>query len=271
MDLAALGFAAGAPTGYPRPVTALRRVLTTVRQGYTRRSAVALALLFAVYTAVGVNWFHLLDLSRGMDWLLAGIWLFMTAVLSWDVRPRRDLPLVLVGFLGGLVIEAWGTQTNLWFYFTRERPPVWILPAWPVAALTVDRIGRVLEVLVPRVDLRLVYWTALPLFVAAMTRFLWPSIDLWMSQVVLVLMVVTTLSPQRVRDDVLLFLAGSALGVFLEYWGTSRRCWTYYSREIPPVEAIFAHGFASVAFLRGTWILGRLTRLLRAEAETAAG
>ncbi|MCK6504210.1 hypothetical protein L6R53_12550 [Myxococcota bacterium] len=229
---------------------------TTVRDGYDRRSLVALAGLFAVYTAVGVNWFHLLDLSRGMDWLLAGIWAFMTAVLCWDIRASRDVPLVIVAFFGGLVIEAWGTQTSLWRYFTAERPPIWILPAWPVAALTIDRIYRLLQAVVPPWRLGAVYAVGVPLFVLAMTRFLWPSIDQSWSQVVVALMIGVTLTPGDRREEVLLFTAGSLLGVFLEYWGTSRRCWTYYTGQVPPLEAIFAHGFASLAFLRGTRALG---------------
>lgn len=236
----------------------MSRTLTTIRQGYDRRSLAALATLLTVYGFVGFNWFHLLDLSRGMDWLLAGIWAFMTAVLCWDVRPRRDLPLVGVAFLGGLVIEAWGTQTNLWRYFTDERPPVWILPAWPVAALAIDRMARVLDTLVPRVRLDLVYWVGVPAFVAWMTRFLWPTISLSMSQLVVALMVVVTVTKQDTRREVLLFAAGTLLGVFLEYWGTTRYCWIYYTRGLPPPEAVVAHGFASVAFLRGVQLWERL-------------
>lgn len=244
----------------------MQTALATLRGGYDRKSLVALAALFAVYTAVGVNWFHLLDLSRGMDWLLAGIWAVMTAVLCWDIRARRDLPLVAVAFVGGLVIEAWGTQTSLWRYFTAERPPIWILPAWPVAALTIDRLYRMLDAVVPRVRLGALYTLGVPLFVLAMTRFLWPTIDLPWSQVVVALMIGVTLSPGDRREEVLLFTAGSLLGVFLEYWGTSRRCWTYYTGEIPPVEAIFAHGFASLAFLRGT----RMVDWARARAGLGA-
>ena len=45
-------------------------------------------------------------------------------------------------------------------------------------------------------------------------------------------------------------LAGIALGYFLEYWGTSRVCWTYYTREIPPLITVMAHGYGQVAFAR---------------------
>lgn len=229
--------------------------MTAWLRGYDRNSVGALLALFLVYSAVGVNWFHLLDLSRGMDWLLVGIWAWMTALLCWDVRPRRDLPLVLVAMGGGLVIEGWGTQTGLWRYFTDERPPLWILPAWPVAALAIDRLGRWIEPLVPRRGEALLYAVGVPAFVVWMTAFLWPAIDRWMSWVVVALMVGVTLTPGPRRAEVVLFLAGCLLGVFLEYWGTSRRCWTYYTGEVPPAVAVFAHGFASLAFQRGTRLL----------------
>jgi uncharacterized membrane protein len=67
---------------------------------------------------------------------------------------------------------------------------------------------------------------------------------------------------RRYRTDVVLFVAGSFLGIFLEYWGTSRHCWNYYTGGIPPVIAVVAHGFASVAFARALrvfqWAANRL-------------
>ena len=62
----------------------------------------------------------------------------LTIVARADLRT--DGLIVLVATVGGLVIEAWGTQTNLWFYYTSERPPLWIIPAWPIATLSIDRI-----------------------------------------------------------------------------------------------------------------------------------
>ena len=47
---------------------------------------------------------------------------------------------------------------------------------------------------------------------------------------------------------------GTALGYFLELWGTTRECWTYYTQATPPVIAAFAHGFASVAFGRAATV-----------------
>lgn len=73
-----------------------------------------------------------------MDWLLLGVFLFMSVTIIVRANLRSDLLIILVGICGGLAIESWGTQTNLWFYYTSERPPLWIIPAWPIASLSID-------------------------------------------------------------------------------------------------------------------------------------
>ncbi len=224
---------------------------TTLRAGYDRRSQVALALLGALYLTVGLLWNEYINLSFGMDWLLGGIWVGMTALLCWRVDPWRDSVRAGVGFAGGLCIEAWGTYTLLWTYWTTERPPLWILPAWPVAALAIDRLARMLDPVVPRRGVLLCYWTLLPGFVVWMTGFVWPTILHPATQIAVAGMVLVVVLPGHRREDLSLFLAGALLGVFLEYWGTSRHCWVYYTKEIPPAPAVVAHGFASVAFARG--------------------
>jgi hypothetical protein len=222
-----------------------------VRDGWGRRSVVALLVLCVCYGLVGWSWRNLFDPSQGMDWLLAGIWVFMSLLLVWRLDLRRDGALLLVGAMGGAVIEWWGTTSQLWHYFTAERPPLWILPAWPVAAMAVDRVARIgLRVWPFLGRLGRGYWVLLPAFVLLMTRFVWPRVDVRSTQVVILLMIGVTFVGARPRRDVLLFVAGASLGLFLEYWGTSRRCWTYYTEQVPPVEAVLAHGFASVAFAR---------------------
>lgn len=226
----------------------MRAFVTWFLSRYTRASFLAWGVLAVTYVTVAVLFSHLIDVSRGMDWLLAGIWAFMTLVLAWDVDLRRDGKLAAVAFLGGLVIEWWGTTTELWRYYTDERPPLWILPAWPVSALAIDRIARVLDRLPP---FPRTTWLALPLFVAAMLQFSAPAWAIPSSKVIAALMIGVLLTVREPRRDVLIFVGGSALGIFLEYWGTSRWCWRYYTGEEPPVIAAFAHGFASVAFARG--------------------
>ena len=221
-----------------------------LRQGYDRRSAAALALALCTYGAVGYHWRNLIRPELGMDWLLAGIWIFMTGLLCWRLQPREDLRLVLVGLCGGAVIEWWGTTTSIWTYYTDERPPIWILPAWPVAALTIERLALVTRRALPAWTTP-AWWVALPAFVLLMTRFAWPGVGEPSTIVVIGIMLGVLVTATDRRRDLAIFVAGSVLGVFLEYWGTSRWCWRYYTLETPPPIAAVAHGFASIAFARG--------------------
>jgi hypothetical protein len=219
---------------------------------------------------IGYRFSDLIDTDGGMDWLLAATWVAMAGLLSWDVDPRRDLLLLAVGFVGGFVIEWWGTNTHLWSYFTEQRPPPWILPAWPIAALSIERIRRLLDRFIstrrfsPRSEgtFRSIYWCVIPAFNLALLLFIWPSMGLSASWVVSALVLAVSVRCPEPRRDVLLFAAGSLLGVFLEYWGTSRECWTYYNRQVPPPAAVFAHGFASVAFARGYDLVERMLSLV---------
>ncbi|MBX3131392.1 MAG: hypothetical protein KF718_32035 [Polyangiaceae bacterium] len=263
--------------------------MTAATGGYDRRSLAALLLLVGVGSSVGYHWRDLLDANGDLDALLLGVWLVMAALITWNVAPRRDLLLLAVGLCGGAVIEWWGTTTGLWRYFTGERPPLWILPAWPVAALSTDRLGQLFDRaltalagrgvasrwLSPSSDFgqrasQLAYWCLLPLFVLGMTSFAWPARGVLSTQVVIALMIALTLHCPRPRRDVVLFVGASGLGFFLEYWGTSRQCWTYYTEQVPPAIAVVAHGFAAVAFARATdgidWALARLWRRLSASA-----
>ncbi len=231
------------------------------------RVGVLVALCF-LYASVGWRYRELVEPQYVADGLLWGLWIAMTAAIAWRFRPLEDGSLIVVAGLGGFVIEWWGTNSNLWHYFTRERPPLWIIPAWPVAAIVVDRMARMLGSLG---RLAFGYWAILLAFVVVMASFAWPTIDVLATRVVLVLMIAVVVVRPRPARDVTLFLCGSLLGIVLEYWGTSRQCWTYYTGEVPPPEAVFAHGFASVAFGRAHQLLEPVWRALRALAGGQPG
>ncbi len=244
---------------------------------YNLRSLVVLVVVICMCSFVGIRWWQLLLRNiRVVDWVLVSIWVVMTALLSWDVRFKKDIPLFVAAAAGGLVIEWWGTNTELWQYFTGERPPPWIILAWPVATLSTDRIAFVMARFFPKDSpyWRIPYWVLLPVFFVWMTHFIWPTIDLTASRIVLVLMVFIVLSGRSFRRDTVLFVAGSFLGIFLEYWGTSRHCWTYYTGEAPPFVAVVAHGFAAVAFARALsmleWCLAKMGLPLSVAPRTAS-
>lgn len=215
------------------------------------------------------------------DWLLVGIWLIMSLLIMTGADLKVDAWIVFVGFVGGLVIESWGTQTELWWYYTAERPPLWIIPAWPIASLSIDRLVRLLmkisQTLKQEYHLKnrrqdfgslclniykILYWLIFPIFFAMLLVFVWPTVGKSLTVMSIVLVAFLILTPTDHRMAVLTFGAGSALGYFLEFWGTTRECWTYYTLATPPLFAVLAHGMAAVAFWRAAIVLQSVVRKL---------
>ena len=210
-----------------------------------------LLLMATICLGVGIFWNELFEQNLAdINSFLISIWVAMTALLCWRVQPARDGALILISLVGGSVFEWWGTSAQLWYYFTGERPPIWILPAWPVAALAAVRVAALVEWIFARqkVNWRILYWILTITFTVGMIRFLWPAIGLFTSKVAVGLMIVVMASSKSPKEDVCSFAAGSFLGFFLEYWGTSRSCWTYYTQEIPPPITVVAHGFAPMEY-----------------------
>lgn len=212
-----------------------------------------LVALFFLFFLIRIRYPFLINDEANIDWLLAGLWAFMVCLVVADFDIHLDLPLLLIGLLGGLMIEAWGTITELWVYFSNEKPPFWILPAWPIAALTVERLCRLLRANRWHPHAQYFSWIFMIGFLGIMGWFVRPTWSMWSTQCVLFLLAVVTFVGAKPREDASLFIIGSCLGYFLEYWGTSRGTWVYWTGEIPPTAAVLAHGFASVAFARGLY------------------
>lgn len=238
--------------------------------GWNRTSFALLGGMAVVMGIVVVGWWPLLadwlkqynphrSFFRQMDWLLLGNFAAMSLLIMARPRLKVDVWILFSGLVGGIVIEAWGTQTNLWHYYTAERPPPWIIPAWPISNLAIDRMVRFLSARLPgharRALWRAAYWTVFLSFAGLLlwfTRFTYakPLTVFALAACALIIAV-----PADERLAVITFAAGSALGFFLERWGTTRRCWIYYTEETPPVFAVVAHGLAAVAFWRLSVIL----------------
>jgi hypothetical protein len=234
---------------------------------WTRTSYILLSTFLAVIFLILIVWWPLVteyvrsyDPQRPfwvqMDWLLLGIFAAMSLLIMSGADLKADAKIVLVGLAGGLVIESWGTQTLLWNYFTLERPPLWIIPAWPVASLAIDRLVRILEQLTANLGMRWrrakwwFYWPVFGGFLALMLAFVWPTLGKSLTVMALLLCGFLIATPTNARKALLNFAAGAGLGYFLELWGTTRYCWTYYTHQTPPIFAVLAHGMAAVAFWR---------------------
>ncbi len=232
--------------------------------GWNRTSYFLMSSFVLLLFIIGYVWWPLIEdyLSTynpnypfwvQLDWLLLSIFFIMSLLLMAKADIKKDLPVIFVGLVGGLVIESWGTQTELWSYYTFERPPLWIIPAWPIASLSIDRLFRLLNSKtekIPEKMIKTVYWLIFIGFFIYMLYFVWPTLDKSLTGMALFLCAFLILTPVNQRAMLLTFIAGSALGYFLELWGTTRYCWTYYTFQTPPFFAVMAHGMAAVAFWR---------------------
>jgi hypothetical protein len=282
-----------------KPPSLFRRLLDLF--GWSRSSSVLLGGFFLICGLIVYVWWPLAQEALAyvdwkgqwwlyMDWLLLGIFAFMSLTIMARADLRRDALIVFVGMLGGLVIESWGTQTNLWHYYTAERPPLWIIPAWPIASLSIDRITRGLDWVVKRLSakmsdgsevpevpvvskafpsssflsfvFKILYWFIFTGFYALMLYFVAPTFGKSFTVMALLLVAMLTLTPTDHRYAVLTFLAGAGLGYYLELWGTTRECWTYYTFQTPPFFAVLAHGMAAVAFWRASLMVKLVWRKL---------
>ena len=263
-------------TSMSRSASFFRRIFGLF--GWTQSSSVLLGGFFLIIFLIVYIWWPLAKevlayIDWGgpwwlhFDWLLVGIFLFMTLTIIARADMRRDSLIVFVGICGGLVIEAWGTQTNLWHYYTAERPPLWIIPAWSIASLSIDRITRLSKWgagFLSRLRTgnpisanlyKWVYWLIFIGFFGLMCYFVAPTFTKPYTILSLLLCVVLIATPTDYRYAVFTFLAGTGLGYFLELWGTTRQCWTYYTFQTPPLFAVLAHGMAAIAFWRaGRWV-----------------
>ena len=138
---------------------------------------------------------------------------------------------------------------------------------------TVDSLGTIekLEILV----FKILYWPIFIAFFALMLYFVAPTFEKPYTAMALVLVALLILTPTNYRYAVLTFLAGVGLGYFLELWGTTRQCWTYYTFQTPPFFAVVAHGMAAVAFWRAglmvKWAWGKLVEPVRERMRKEPG
>lgn len=232
--------------------------------GWTSASYVLLSGFLLLLFLIGYVWWPLLvDYLRQfnpeisvwyqIDWLLIGNFFVMSILIMLNADLKRDIPFGLIALGGGFVIEAWGTLSGLWTYYTYETPPLWIIPAWPIAALSVNRLYKLAKIWTKKLPedwFNIFYWPVFGIFYLLLWRFTWIGIMHPLSWFALAFCGFLILTEKDKRSSLLIFIIGSGLGYFLERWGTTRLCWVYHTGGISPFITVLSHGMASVAIWR---------------------
>ncbi len=252
-------------------------------QAWNRSSLLILSTFLLIIGLIAYIWWPLLKdylasyrsdvpFWLQIDWLLIILFLVMSILIMTYANIKTDTLLVVIALVGGYVIEFWGTQTGLWTYYTYERPPLWIIPAWPIAFLSVNRLVHYVTLLKLRNFNRLyfvLYWVTFPLFFVFLVFFSFITVSNILTISVIILCAFLIIINPDKQSAVLYFYLGSALGYFLELWGTTRECWTYYTGGTPPLFTVFAHGFATVSiWLAYTLLTNAVKQLKRAKPLT---
>ena len=208
-----------------------RRTLTVCAVGLVF-AAVALSRLDLVAGAARQT---IDSLQRGgpLRWKILGEMALFAAILlaSWSViskraLSKRDAAVFGLGLLAGWAAEAWGTRLGLWRYYTGEAPPLWIVPAWPVGAVMIDRLSE--DAAAGRGRLPGAwYWFFAVASIAYCLWFSAPWLDRpagWIGPAAALALL------WRAPEDAdgWALPIGFACVFFADLWGTTNHCWRYY-------------------------------------------
>lgn len=162
--------------------------------------------------------------------LLGSIVLMTLRTVPARITPKRDAWIVLYAALLGWIVEAWGTRTGVWAYYTGEAPPLWIIPGWILGALVIDRASEAVEARFGgwlAVRSSAVYWGYSSAYALVFWAFVLPAAPRLSSVAVFTLLVAGLLYRPHPRDASVL-LTGLGYVFFADFWGTTNHCWTYY-------------------------------------------
>jgi uncharacterized membrane protein YoaT (DUF817 family) len=201
--------------------------------------------------------------------LLAGILLLTLRAVPMKVAPKRDALIFALAALAGYAAEAWGTQTGLWTYYTREAPPLWIVPVWPLGALVIDRMSEYAKQrwkkYLSNETVSFLYWGVAVSSISVFLLFAGPAEKNPMTWLLLVFMAGTFCFRPEPKRDIWIVLTGLFYVFFADIWGTTNNCWTYYHQGGGSALRLLS-GVGFGMFFDSTLILGtlKLARFFRA-------
>ncbi len=166
--------------------------------------------------------------------LFAAILLLTVRALTLAADPARDLLIVLPASCFGYLAELWGTRSGLWTYYTGERPPYWIIPAWAIGALVVDRLSRrtggLLSGPFAKLNKTALYGAWVLLFYFVFISFLARKLSAAGCILPSVLTAAALIPGGKSRNrDISVLLTGAVCVFWADLWGTTNHCWTYHT------------------------------------------
>ncbi len=168
--------------------------------------------------------------------LFACIMVITLRTVPVGAEPARDGFIVLSASVYGYIAEAWGTRSGLWIYYTGEKPPLWIIPAWFIGALVIERLSRQTVKITSRLAENSLndwlYRAWIFVFSCVFISFSAKSILTPAGILTTLLLAITLFSSrkQRRRDTAVLF-TGMVCVFFADLWGTTNNCWIYHVQE----------------------------------------
>ncbi|MBI3296792.1 MAG: hypothetical protein HYZ75_01415 [Elusimicrobia bacterium] len=176
--------------------------------------------------------------------LFAGIMLYTLRVIPDRADFKRDGLRVALALAAGWAAEAWGTRLGLWSYYTRETPPLWIVPAWGLGTLVVERTGARWSGAAARIPAgrrRLLYGAAAALILGVVAAFSWPTLAEPATVAMLAAVAAALLVGVDTARDLPVLAAGFLCVLFADTWGTTNNCWRYWLQ----------HGYGSLGLAGG--------------------
>ena len=190
---------------------------------------------------------------------LFGAILFHTLkVVPRGADPKRDFLNAAVAFAAGWLAEAWGTRLGLWRYYTRETPPLWIVPAWSLGAVVVRRTADGwAPALAAWGGRRAAHAAVAAAMFGVITAFSWPTLSHPATLAVLAACAAALLWRADSQADLPVLLAGAVCVLFADTWGTTNNCWRYWLQR-PYGTAGLAAGVCFGACFDTVVVLGSL-------------